>query len=211
MKVSVVDDNLVLRGFLAEVISRNSDLEITKGYGTLREIQSALRSPATVPDYIILDIVLPDGKGWEVLKETPIVRGRTKVFFATGRIDQNTLLYFAQRQIDGFIDKTTARFEDWAEAFECIAQNQRYCSASLVPDVSNLMMNSNHWSKLLTEKELDVLPHLATGRVNAELAQRLGVSPATIQVHRKHIMRKIGVHSSTELMRWARRVGLSFD
>lgn len=208
-RVSIVEDNVVFRGMLELIIESVPELEKMSSYGTLRGIRDALRSPFSIPDYIVLDIVLPDGKGWEILDEEPIASGRTKVFFATGKIDQYTLLFFAQRKVAGFIDKLSSSITEWSEAFNCMANGQRYCSPALIAEVTSLALNSNHWSRMLTQRELEVLPFLASGKTSLELAQSLGSSPATVQVHRKNIMRKIKVNSTPELMRWARASGVS--
>ncbi len=194
---------------LEEIAASVNGLEILPGHGTLRELRHALRTRETTPDGILLDVVLPDGKGWEALKDEPISSGQTKVFFATGKVDQPTLSFFARRKISGFIHKASAGFEDWKSAFDCISKRRGYCSASLLPDISSMMTNSSHWSKWLTAKELEILPLFAAGRTNQELGHMMNSSAGTIQVHRKNIMRKISVSSTPELMRWARRYGIT--
>lgn len=209
VRVSIVEDNRLFRKMLEDIGSSIDGLEVVTSYGTLEGIRTALRSQIRPPDYIVMDIILPDGKGWEILSEDPVRTGRTKVFFASGIIDQQSLLYFAQRKVLGFIDKGSSELSDWKEAFTCMAQNRGYCSESLIADILNVGMSSNHWSKLLTKKELEILPLLVDGGSNHEIGETLKVSPLTIQVHRKNIMRKIDVRSALGLMRWAKSMGIS--
>lgn len=209
VSVLVVEDDLLLRGMLEEFVSRVSGLKCLQGCGTLTDARAFLRSSASPPDCIILDVVLPDGKGWELLSEKPIVAGKTKVFFATGKTDDYTLLFFIRRKISGFIHKASSQLADWVVALECIAAGRGYCSSFLVTEVSKILMDSTHWSKLLTNKEFAVLPFMVEGKSNQEIGDLLISAPSTIAGHRKNIMRKIRVHSTPELMSWARRTGVS--
>jgi two-component system response regulator NreC len=60
----------------------------------------------------------------------------------------------------------------------------------------------------LTEREQEVLAHLADGAGNAEIAETLAISPKTVARHRENIMRKLGLHSRTELVKYAIRKGI---
>lgn len=60
----------------------------------------------------------------------------------------------------------------------------------------------------LTEREQQVLTLLAEGLLNREIGEELGISPKTVARHRENIMRKLGLHSRTELVKYAIRVGL---
>ncbi|GAB5560515.1 MAG: hypothetical protein SynsKO_21620 [Synoicihabitans sp.] len=205
----VVEDNLMVREMLEHIAAELCGLSVLPGYGTLRGVQAHLRSRSqTPPDILVLDIVLPDGKGWQVLEEKPVKSGRTKVYFATGKIDQHTLSFFARRKVNGLVDKSSTRFDDWKDAFGSIAKGTSYCSPTLLPEISAILMDSEHWSKLLTPREIELLPLLSVGKTNVELGDLMKSSPGTIQVHRKNIMRKIRVNSTPELMRWAVKSGI---
>lgn len=198
-----------MRMMLEEVVRSIDGLRSVPGYETLAAAQTALRTLKRAPDYLVLDVVLPDGKGWELLDEDAIISGRTKVFFATGRIDEHTLSFYTRKKISGFISKISSDIGEWKDAFSCMANRSSYCSPSLHIELAKIVTNSNHWSKILTNRELEIFPYLAGGRSNQELAHKLEMAPATVQMHRKNIMRKIKVNSTPELMRWARRSGVT--
>jgi DNA-binding NarL/FixJ family response regulator len=60
----------------------------------------------------------------------------------------------------------------------------------------------------LTDREQEVLAHLADGATNLEIGETLGISPKTVARHRENIMRKLGMHSRTELVKYAIRKGI---
>lgn len=206
--VFMIEDEMLTREFVCALLQGAAGFVWLGGCGSLSAAREILgKSP--LPDFLLLDQVLPDGDGAELLDELRVFVSEGRVAVVTGYCDE-LLYYLVQRYRSvSFVDKTTTTLFDWRRVLNSLSLGRRYCSPSIEAGIANTRSASSHWSRLLTRRELFILHYLGRGWGNCEVAKVTQLSPQTIQVHRKHILNKLGLHSTPELMRWAVRTGFA--
>lgn len=205
----MVDDNLGLRELLEISASEWNVGEWKGGAGSLAEAREWL-SQNEMPSVLLLDVRLPDGRGWELLDGLSAeATAQTAVAFTTATRDEGTLIHVARKRVKGFIDKSTARLVDWREALELLTEGKTYFSSGVLTDAKRLISHPDHWTRILTGREVQLVHRFGTGLSNVDVGLDLGISAQTVQVHRKNIMKKLGLHRTVDLVNWSRKNGLT--
>lgn len=213
IRVLVADDQeLVRRGFGA-LISAEPDLEIVGEAATGREAIDL--SFATTPDVVLMDIRMPQLDGIAATKritDDERLRDTRVLVLTTFDIDQ--YVYDALRAgASGFLLKDTAP-QQLLDAIRIVANGD----ALIAPNITRRLISefatrpdiTNQTEELgvLTDRELDVLREVGRGHNNAEIAERLFISPLTAKTHVSRIMSKLGARDRTRLVVTAYETGL---
>jgi len=156
----------------------------------------------------VLDLILPDGDGLELIAALEYISPRTDVLITSARIDDNVLLHCRVPRVKGMIWKTTLINDHLKLAIAEIRQNRTFFSKEVL--TSQLTMGSDPLAfyKILTKSELVIVKFIAEGHTDIEVSALIKCSPQTVKAHRLHIQRKVGVTSTAQLVSWAMRVGL---
>ncbi len=170
----------------------------TKGLGRCRELRPAV---------VILDLRLPDVDGFAILEGLCAHVVRPRILLLSCRDDDVTLFHTSSASVAGMILKGANFDADLRQALTAIAAGSRYLSADVREKASRFRSDPNAYYKFLSEREVGVLKLIASGFSDDEVAEMLGLGCATAHSHRQKIMAKVGVHSSTKLMAWAREKG----
>lgn len=161
------------------------------------------------PDIVFLDLELPDRDGLELLPELRLAAGRAKVIALSAHTDEVTVHRVLQCQLEGFVDKNGQPVKVLHEAVTTVMEGRRYFSP-VVREVSQRLRNEPAaFTKLLSDREQEVLVLVGRGYTNSEIAKQMDLSPNTIQNHRCSIMNKLGLHSSSHLIRYATEKGFT--
>ncbi|MBS0663712.1 MAG: response regulator transcription factor [Verrucomicrobia bacterium] len=169
------------------------------------ELLNSLRNrPA---DLLVLGLAFPDLDGLDLL--APIAREKLagRVLVDSPRRDEYSLLMLRSARFDGFIDASTETVEALTAAIRAVLAGQGYISPTLRPQLVD-REPVGALGQRLTPAELHVLGVIGDGSDNDEAAARLGLSPKTVQTHRRNIMRKLRVSTSAKLVREAVRLGV---
>lgn len=209
IRLLLVDDHAVVRSGLHMLLATEDDVDIIGEVGTAAE---ALASAANLkPDVILMDIGLPDKSGIEATRDIKAHFPDIAIVALTIHEDEEYFFKMLEAGASGYVPKRAAP-EELLTAIRAAAQGEVYLYPSmaklLVRDflVSGLTDKTN--GKDLTNREQEVLTHLAEGESNEEIAQALVISPKTVARHRENIMRKLNLHSRAELVRYAIRKGI---
>ena len=171
---------------------------------TGREVRAALETKEF--DYGILGLRLPDSDGVELLMETSQKRWVKNLIVVAEKQDMAILPSLRSSRIDAIIDTYSETQNAMRAAIRLVAKGQVYVSPTLrshlVERHSSLTLRES-----LTPGELRVLRLIGTGSDNEETGEKLGISVGTVQTHRRSIMRKFKVSSSTKLVFEAIRLG----
>jgi DNA-binding NarL/FixJ family response regulator len=154
------------------------------------------------PDLLVLDAAMPRTTGVEVIEETQRWSPTTKIAVVTGMTSLDLLQHIVDAGVAGIFLKSEEA-SGWAEEFRAICAGGQRIDPELLNRLDARLSPQN-----LSRRERQVLFGIARGESNAMIAERLGISPNTIDKHRTSIMRKFGVHSSTQLVARAFRDGL---
>ena len=210
-RLLLVDDHAVVRSGLKMLLGAESDVEIVGEAGTAAE---AIEMAASVsPDVILMDIGLPDLSGIDATREIKKRFPKVSVVALTIHEDEEYFFKMLEAGASGYVPKRAAP-EELLTAIRAAASGEVY----LYPSLAKLLVKdyltaeaggrSNKALDGLTEREREVLTLLADGAGNQEIAEQLNISPKTVERHRENIMRKLNLHSRTELVRYAIRRGI---
>ena len=210
-RLLLVDDHAVVRSGLKMLLSGHSEMEIVgeadSAAGALRETER------TQPDVILMDIGLPDKTGIEATRDIKRKFPDAKIVALTIHEDEEYFFQMLDAGASGYVPKRAAP-EELITAIRAAAAGEVYLYPSLakllVRDYLNVERPADEKLNLdgLTDREHEVLTHLAEGASNDEIAAALVISPKTVERHRENIMRKLNLHSRSELVRYAIRKGI---
>jgi two-component system response regulator NreC len=210
-RLLLVDDHAVVRSGLRMLLGNEDDVEIIGEAGTAAE---ALASATDLkPDVILMDIGLPDKSGIEATREIKAQFPQVAIVALTIHEDEEYFFKMLEAGASGYVPKRAAP-EELLTAIRAAAHGEVYLYPTmaklLVRDylVSEPIDKEQSASKDLTDREHEVLTHLAEGESNEEIARALVISPKTVARHRENIMRKLNLHSRAELVRYAIRKGI---
>ena len=202
IRIILADDHAVMRRSLRVLLEGEADIDVIAETDSLQSVVSHVR--ARHPDVLVLDLGMSDqGSGIEALtrlsrevRETPIVV-----------LTMNDDPAFARRALDngarGLVLKEMAD-SDLPAAVRNASRGRRFVSPPLAVKLSNAKSESDG-DKLLTPREREVLRLIALGHTSVEIAQKLGLSPRTIETYRARIHRKLRLDTRAELVNYALR------
>jgi two-component system response regulator NreC len=206
-RVLIVDDHAVVRAGLKLLVDGENDLETVGEAGSGRD--AIFESRSLKPDVVLLDVVMPDQNGIEVvpqlLKESP----DTKVLVLSMQDEPRYVREAFEAGASGYVLKEAADSELVAAIRE-VAGGGRYVHPELG---ARLVAAETEERKRaeddpLSDREREVLRLLALGHTNQEIAKQLYISVRTAETHRAHIMQKLRLQSRAELVRYALDQGL---
>jgi DNA-binding NarL/FixJ family response regulator len=192
-RVVIADDHAIVRAGLAAVLSQDASLTVVGE--ACNGIEAIALTRAHAPDLLVLDLSMPLANGLEVLEEVRRFSPRTRVIVLTGVASRPMLEQAAVLGAVAIVSKN----DDGAELMAAIPQ---------VLAGANLAATAvRREDSGLTRREIQVLQGLCRGETNAAIAERFGISPATVNNHRANLMRKLSVRSIAELMAVALKEG----
>lgn len=214
IRVLVADDQALVRAGFAVIIDSSGDLQVVGEASTGKEAVSLARE--LDPDIVLMDIRMPEMDGLEATREILAAdkEDHTRVLVLT-TFDADEYVYGALRVgASGFLLKDTEP-EDLLAAIRVIAAGE----ALLAPSVTRRLIaefasrpaargSSPAALDILTEREREVLALIAEGLSNAEIAERLVISPATAKTHVSRIMTKLAARDRAQLVVIAYESGL---
>ena len=211
IRLLLVDDHAVVRSGLRMLLDNEPDVEIVGEAGTAREALDSV--PRLKPDIVLMDIGLPDKSGIDAAREIKRLRPETGIVALTIHEDEEYFFKMLEAGASGYVPKRAAP-EELLTAIRTAAAGEVYLYPSMAKLLVKDYLNHEQESKAgrtldgLTEREQEVLAHLADGASNEEIAETLNISPKTVARHRENIMRKLNLHSRSELVKYAIRKGI---
>lgn len=211
IRLMLVDDHEVVRSGLRMLLEGEPDVEIVGEFGLAKDALASLER--LKPDVVVMDIGLPDLSGIDATTEVKRLSEETAVVALTIHEDEEYFFKMLDAGASGYVPKRAAP-EELLTAIRAAAVGEVY----LYPSMAKLLVKDYLTQESqaeakggmdgLTDREQEVLAHLADGATNLEIGETLGISPKTVARHRENIMRKLGMHSRTELVKYAIRKGI---
>ena len=203
IRVVLADDHALMRRSLRLLLDGEEGLEVV---AEADDHMSAVQSvQAHRPDVLVLDLRMGGGSGVEAIRTLGERVPNTKIVILT--MEDNPV--FAQRALtagaSAFVVKDLADSE-LAQAIRAAARDEEYVSPRVAARLDSLhrALTDNK----LTQREIEVLRLIALGHTSVEIARKLHLSPRTIETHRAHIHKKLGLATRAELVRYSLRRGL---
>jgi DNA-binding NarL/FixJ family response regulator len=203
--VLVVDDHDIVRAALESKILASAELRLIGAAGTLSDALEAIEAHA--PDLVITDMGLPDSSGLDTVRSIVQAQGKR----ATLVVSEYPEKMYAEAVLSigagGYLSKEYA----WANvlaAARAIMRGDRWVSDEVR---AQLVDRAFHRTRALrspepvslSPRELDVMEQIKAGKTSKEIAQRLGISPRTVELHRANIKRKLHLRTGVEVVAFA--------
>jgi two-component system NarL family response regulator len=201
IRIAIAEDQRMLRELLCAVLTKEPGLVVVGEAATGPEALDMAQ--ALKPDVLVLDIGLPETDGIQVARALRKSQPALKLLALSIHEEKRFIQDMLKAGADGYVVKSAALAEI-VEAIEAITQDKIYLSQA----VSREALTDN-LSSVLGARERQVLGLIAQGRRSGEIALSLHISPATVEAHRRNIMRKLGLHTVAELTRYAVREGIA--
>ncbi len=208
--VVIADDHGILREGLRGLLEEYDDLQVvgeaTTGAQAV-EIVKSLR-----PQVLLLDLIMPEMGGVEVLEALAAEDLPTRTIVLTGADDDELLARSIQSGARGYLLKDAASTQ-LVDAIRKVAGGDYWLPQDLTPKLFRGMAKKPQGSdtaklSLLTAREIEVLKLLGEAKSNAEIADALFISEHTVKVHVSRILEKLGLAARAEAVRFAIRSGL---
>jgi two-component system response regulator NreC len=207
IRVLIIDDQAVVRAGLKLLLSREDDLEAVGEAGSARD--GVFEARSLEPDVILMDLVLPDTGGPEVIQSLLRERPKSKVVVFSIQDDPHVVRDAFAAGASGYVPKEAADVE-LVTAIREVARGGRYVHPELGARLIAADADAQRRAQEdpLSDREREVLRLLALGHTNQEIAQQLYISVRTAETHRAHIMQKLDLSSRADLVRYALAQGL---
>jgi DNA-binding NarL/FixJ family response regulator len=159
------------------------------------------------PDVVLLDVMMPEMDGLTLAAFLLEKMPELKIIILSARLDPYCSYRIQQLGIPGYVDKASPP-EELIKAVFAVAYGGSYKSARGEELWQKLCKDDKAFFKVLTEREINLLHLLARGNDLHEAAAAMEISYDTARTHQRNIRNKLGIHSSAELLRFAKRNGL---
>lgn len=211
IRVLIVDDHAVVRAGLHMLLESDSELVIV---GEGENGEDAIRlSKALNPDVILMDVTMPGMDGVEATRRIKSLAPDQAVLALTIHEGADYFFHMLQAGASGYVPKRAAP-EELLRAIHIVAEGNVFLEPSVAKDlVSDYLMRVHSGREQdsydgLTKREREILTLIAEDATNMAIANDLEISVNTVERHRENIMRKLNLHTRTELVKYAIRKGL---
>lgn len=211
IRVVVVDDHTLMRQGLVGLLDESPDIVVVGQAGDAAAALDVIG--ATKPDVVLMDVGLPGVSGLELTARVKRAVPDTRVLVVTMYEREDYLFEALRAGASGYVLKG-ADIKDLLTAVRTVAQGEMYLYQSLTGKlVADYLSRIDDGADLkgfegLSEREREVLSLIAEGLTTAQIADKLFLSPHTVQTHRDHLMTKLDLHSRVALTKYAIRKGL---
>jgi DNA-binding NarL/FixJ family response regulator len=200
VSVVIVDDHPVVRDGLCAMVSAEADIDVVGEAGTAAEALAMI--PDVSPAVVVMDLLLPDMGGAEVIRRLSQQSADTAFLVLTTLVGDEEIYRAMEAGARGYLFKDMAR-KELILAIRAVAKGERY-----IPAMVGTRIAENLPRPSITTREIEVLKAVAAGLRNKEIAHQLGVSEATVNAHIKHILVKLNVTDRTHAVTTALRRGI---
>lgn len=206
IRVFFVDDHAMFRGGMAAIISGSSDFDVvgnsSGGPEALGEIL------ACMPDVAVLDITLQGASGLDLCRAITQTAESIGVLMLTMHDDEVLVARALEYGACGYLLKESAP-EEFTRALRSVAKHEIYLGPGISSDVLRKIGTvEDDPYESLTTRERQVLQLVVAGKTTRQIADELSTAVKTVEMHRMHLMRKLGLHDQTSLVKFAIRKGL---
>ncbi|MGJ8639141.1 MAG: response regulator [Opitutaceae bacterium] len=206
--VAIIEDQTAIREMVSQSILDQNDYKVVIESGDgLEGCELCLEQK---PDFVILDVMLPNMNGTEVLKRLTKEIPDTRVLIFSGYQSPSLVRELLQAGAHGFVEKA-APLSELRKGIEIVSSGGSYFG----PDVAQLLRHamadpksSESGINILTKREREILQLIAESNSTREIAAKLSISVKTAENHRTNLMRKLDLHDVASLTRYAISNGL---
>lgn len=207
IRILLADDHAVVRQGFRMILAGQADMEILGEAGNGREAVELAEQ--LQPDVVVMDVAMPELNGIEATRRLAVSAPHTRVLALSMHKDSVYVREILRAGARGYLLKDAAD-SDLLAAVRAVSRGEGYLSPAISDAVlSDYRRHVTNPIDLLSSREREVLQMIAEGKTNKDIANVLSLSVYTVDAHRGHIMEKLNLHSTTDLVRFAIRNGLT--
>lgn len=197
VRVLLADDHTVVRRGLRKILETASEIDVV---GEVADGPAAVMAVRThCPDVVLMDVTMPGLNGIEATRQIGETMPSTRVLILSMHDDEQYVQQSLAAGAKGYLLKDVDD-QHLVEAIMTVSRGETYLSATMHGAAS---AGSGRSFDALSPREREVLCLIGAGLTNRAAAEQLGLSIHTVDTHRKHLMEKLGLHSTAELVRYA--------
>lgn len=210
VQILIVNDHCILSESISFLLQNEPDMQIV---GIASDVNEALQLyQQKSPDVALVTMDLLANNGLAVIKRLVASCPKLRVIALATNVRRHMIIETMNAGAKGYVSKTSS-LDELLFAIKSVSHNQFYmCQAASEKLVDfakkNKTTNNNHGEFSLCEREKEVLILIADGLSSKEIGLKLHIAPSIVDVHRRNIMNKIGLHKATDLTRYAIRNNL---
>lgn len=209
VRVLIADDHDVVREGLKALLAARKDFQVCGEAATGREAVAQAR--ALKPDVVVLDFSMPELNGLEATRQIRKALPETEVLILTMHDSETLAREVLAAGARGFVLKTHAK-RQLAAGVDALAHHRPFFAGAVSAPVLEAFLRpgadaakAGGPADRLTPREREVVQLIAEGRTSKDIARQLGLSVKTADAHRANVMRKLDLHSVSELVLYAVR------
>jgi DNA-binding NarL/FixJ family response regulator len=210
IKIILVDDHLLVRTGIANLLSGEPGFEIIGEAADAREFFELLKQ--NQPDIAILDIALPGMSGIDITKKLHNDFPGIRILILSMHTSEEFIFNAINSGARGYLPKNTSR-KELVEAVYAIQRGEEYFAESIsnvilksyIKKVKSNSHDEENNENLLSKREIEVLKLFAEGMTNQEIADKLFISIRTVESHKNHIMARLELKTTVDLVKFAIR------
>lgn len=203
VRLVLADDHLVLRQALKALLEKRG-LEVVADEADGRGAVTAVQKLA--PDVAVLDVAMPVLNGVEAAREIARIAPGCAVILLSGVEDGRFVREALKVGVRGFVQKSQGS-DDLVHAIEEVRAGRLYVSPGASQAIVDACATADNGGKHLTPRERQVLQLVGEGKSTKQIAEALHISVKTAEFHRGRLMKKLNVHDTANLVRYAIREG----
>jgi DNA-binding NarL/FixJ family response regulator len=215
IRIFLADDHVILREGLRYILNTVPDYQVIGESGDGREALEKIEK--LKPDVVILDISMPTMTGIEVSRQLRKYHPEIKIIVLSRHDNEEYVNQLMKYGIHGYILKDNAS-DDLLKAIAEVLNGNMYLSPRITKNIiedylankkCGIQQGADSIFSKLSIREIEILKLIAEGKSNNQIASLIFISDKTVKVHRANIMKKMGVHKATDLVKVAIKYGLT--
>ena len=209
IRVILCDDHALIRRGIRDTLSDAPDIEVVGEAGDYGELRSLMRQSDKACDVLVLDINMPGRSGLDVLHVLKDEGATTKVLIVSMYPEDQYAIRALKAGAFGYVNKGGDP-QLLVTAVRTVAQGRKY----VTPEIAQMLVESltapstEQAHHKLSDRELQTLVMIASGKRLSDIAEELTLSPKTVSVYRARVLEKLGLSNNSELTVYAIRNGL---
>jgi DNA-binding NarL/FixJ family response regulator len=200
IKVFIVDDHSLIREGFRKIIEKENDIVVIGEAGNAKDFFSKFKTADC--DLVVLDINLPDKNGLEVLKDVKIIKPQMHVLILSMYPEERYAIRTFKAGASGYISKENAA-DTLIGAIRKVMAGGKHVSEELAQNIAfNLSHKVANVHDLLSDRELQILLLIGSGKSLHEIAETLILSINTINTYRTRVLEKMNLKSNADIIRY---------
>ena len=211
IRILIADDHTIFRQGLKMLLEQEDDMEVVGEAGNGSETLDLVKK--IKPEVLLLDIAMPEMDGVQVAQELKKILPEIKVIVLTTHAEDQFIFEFLKLGVSGYVLKDSAS-QELIYSIRKSKDGMAFIDPSISKKVMEKFTQVTGGKKdfvdygKLSDREKEILQLVTEGNSNKEVAQKLYISPKTVENHKANIMKKLNIHDRIALTKYALRLGL---